>query len=670
MMHKRWSYYLKYHLLTLVSLFIFAAPIFSQVVNTPADIRNTLLTAFTQIENHLPAIDPADCYVNESWTIEESLNQANQYDLEGSWKCCESILNAITKRSAGFTSIEQLHLLLAKAAYLNNRQLYDSAKAVATIANEQSNKKEWLPEKIKALLILSYGALRTRNIAAAYAWADSALQFSRKTNNKLLEGKALLQMALCARRNFTSSTRRAFPYYLQAIEAAATSADSATVFSSNMYFATDNFEVNNWQDGLPAFTNAIAIAVASKHIDFAYTACISGGYTLLQQGLSGQAMALYKKALAIAIQQQLPYYTEHAYNEISGTFQELKQYDSALLYANLAAAVPGVDSFYTNISELKAGIYSDMGNYKAAVAMYAKALHWNNEDFLYRNQDQLSSYEAKLNTKEKELQVEQEKKRSLQLEWLIGGAIILLLVAAWAYLMQRRGRQKLVVQNIIIEKQRADLEKSLGEKDMLLKEIHHRVKNNLTVISSLLELQSSSIEDEKAKAAITEGQNRVRSIALIHQRLYQRENLAAIEFGGFAEDMISQVSGIFKIPGQKIVTDIVVPETLLDIDTAVPLGLIMNELVTNSFKYAFTLNKEGLIRIRLSSPKQGNYTLVYFDNGPGLPIHFDLKKSKSLGLRLIQRLSTQIGGSAQYSSPEGGMFVITFKNAFTRNQEA
>jgi len=240
----------------------------------------------------------------------------------------------------------------------------------------------------------------------------------------------------------------------------------------------------------------------------------------------------------------------------------------------------------------------------------------------------------------------------------------------WAYLVQRRAGQKLVVQNMIIEKQRADLERSLSEKDILLKEIHHRVKNNLSVISSLLELQSNGLTDQKAKAAIAEGQNRVQSIALIHQRLYQHENLAAIELSGFVNDMISQVSGIFKIPGQKINTVIQVPETLLDIDTAVPLGLILNELLTNSFKYAFTSQQEGTIRIGLSSPEPGNYLLTYSDNGPGMPDGFDLKKSQSLGLRLIYRLSNQVGGSATYLPNEGCKFIITFKNAFTRNNEA
>jgi len=643
---------------------------FSQSDGLSSNVNKELLWAFARIKNGLPIHIEQGCPINKKWTFEETLDHAWQYNQEGNWRCCEDLLAALSNKSGKLSAIDKLHLLLVRADYLYSHQLLDSSYLVASIANQEAGKNEWLPEKTRALLLLSYGALKQRNISSAYDWADSALQLSRKTHNKLLEGKALLQMAFCARRNFTSSSHRAFPYYLEADDVAETTGDSLTLFYSSMYFADDNFEIEQWSEGLPYFKKAIEIAIKSDDVYLAFTAYTGVGFPLVKQGYAKEALVLYKQALALSQQQKMPYNTQNSYLEVAGTFQELKQYDSALLYANYAASVPGIDSLWANMWQLKASIYKDMGNYKMATEMYAKALDFAKEDFLYRNQDQLSGYEASLQTKEKELQVVQGKKLSIELEWMVGGVAILLLMAAWAYILQRRDRQKLSTQNAIIEKQRANLEKSLSEKDMLLKEIHHRVKNNLAVISSLLELQSSGMDDVKAKAAIAEGQNRVQSIALIHQRLYQHENLAAIEFSGFVEDMIRQVSSVFQMPGQKIKTDIQMPETLLDIDTAVPLGLIMNELLTNSFKYAFTGNIEGLIRIRLSSPGPGNYSLTYSDNGPGMPNGFELKKNKSLGLRLIHRLSKQLGGSAEHLSHEGCMFVIQFKDAVTRNQEA
>jgi two-component sensor histidine kinase len=307
-----------------------------------------------------------------------------------------------------------------------------------------------------------------------------------------------------------------------------------------------------------------------------------------------------------------------------------------------------------------------MGNYKMATEMYKKSIDWFSEDFLYRNQDQLSQYEAKLNTKEKEVQVSQQKKRALQLEWMMGAIGGLLVIAASAFGVQRKARQKLLMQNNVIQKQRSELERSLSEKEILLKEIHHRVKNNLSIISGLLELQSNGIEDETAKAAIAVGQNRVASIALIHQRLYQHEEVATIELGGFLHDLLVQVSSIFKKPGTELQTEIDVPETFLDIDTAVPLGLILNELLTNSFKYAFNENRKGFIKIRVCKQKAGEYTLTYTDNGPGIGENINTENT-SLGLRLIRRLSKQLGGDAVYQYNNGSTFIVRFKDSNTKN---
>lgn len=662
--------YVRCFLLT-VGLIVSTLPAsFSQIKNPSSAISDPLLAAFKQLNQKQTEIAPSICITAENLPIETALEQALQYNLTGNWRCCEAMLTAIANHKKSLGALEKMHLFLAEADYLNSHQLYDSVKILATMANDEAGKKGWLTEKTRAMLLLSAGALKRRDMSLAYDWADSAIQLSRKTSNKLLEGRALLQMALCVRRNFTSATHRAFPYYLQAVDAAESVSDSLTVFGSNLYFADDHFEIGQWQEGLPYFNRAVVIALKSNNVYQLYKAYIGAGFPLAELGYFHEAIILFKLALLLSQQQKMPYNISHCYTQLAGTFQALKQNDSAIFYANLASLVPGVDSLWSNTWQLKAAIFNDMGNYKMATEMYIKAMDWANEDFLYRNQDQLNGYEAKLKTSEIELRSIQADKRNIQLEWMTLGVAMLLLLAAWAYLLQRRGRRKLLIQNAIIKKQQFELEKSLSEKEMLLKEIHHRVKNNLSVISSLLELQSNGITDEKAKAAIAEGQNRVTSIALIHQRLYQHENLAAIELEGFVRDMIAQVSSVFKRPGEIINHEIKLPVTLIDIDTAVPLGLIINELLTNSFKYAFLKTEEGRIFLQLTNGQNGNYMLTYADNGPGMPNGFDFQKSKSLGLRLIYRLSKQIGGNAEYVFDNGCKFIIHFKDAITRNREA
>lgn len=208
----------------------------------------------------------------------------------------------------------------------------------------------------------------------------------------------------------------------------------------------------------------------------------------------------------------------------------------------------------------------------------------------------------------------------------------------------------------------------LVEKDVLMKEIHHRVKNNLQVISGLLELQSNAVSDKIAKNALREGRDRVRSIALIHQNLYQFEHLSSIELKRFVNDLCRQAESVFK-KQNKVEMHIDVPVLYLDIDSAVPLGLIMNELITNSFKYAFNDGRTGEISLKIEEQAEGKYALSYSDNGPGLPDNFDLTRATTLGMQLINDLSRQIGGKVKYTYKNGASFIINFTNRDLRKKE-
>lgn len=240
--------------------------------------------------------------------------------------------------------------------------------------------------------------------------------------------------------------------------------------------------------------------------------------------------------------------------------------------------------------------------------------------------------------------------------------VIVLLILSIYVLIKWRTRT-IKNENIKLEKtiseRTSELKKSMEAQAVLLKEIHHRVKNNLQVVSGLLELQSDRITDEKAKDAITDGQNRVRSIALIHQKLYQGDNFAAFELNEFVKELYRQIAGVYLKPGQTVDTDFNIGETHLDIDTAVPLGLILNELFTNSFKYGFT-KVRGKLTVTLSKDTANEYHLIYYDNGPGLPAGLNLSHAKTLGLKLIYGLSQQLDGTTEYRYENGSVFTIRF----------
>lgn len=205
-----------------------------------------------------------------------------------------------------------------------------------------------------------------------------------------------------------------------------------------------------------------------------------------------------------------------------------------------------------------------------------------------------------------------------------------------------------------------------AEKEMLLKEIHHRVKNNFQTISSLIELQSKDIKDEKALGRLNEGQSRIKSMSLIHQKLYQNEDISTVDFQDYSEQLLNEIVLMYGFYQTKI--QVHVNQIQLDIDTAIPLGLIINELCTNSCKYAFSSEKANEIFIEIKPFDKDKFVLIYKDNGQGLPETLDLKKIKSLGLRLIQRLTKQLHGSFKYRKEDLAIFEITFKDSSKRKE--
>jgi PAS domain S-box-containing protein len=203
------------------------------------------------------------------------------------------------------------------------------------------------------------------------------------------------------------------------------------------------------------------------------------------------------------------------------------------------------------------------------------------------------------------------------------------------------------------------LQKSINDKEILLKEIHHRVKNNLMIISSLLNLQSRYIKDEESKNIFKESQNRAKSMALIHERLYQSTDLKRIDFGDYIRTLTDDLYHTYVLDSSIVKLNIQVEDLMLDIDHSIPLGLIVNELVSNSLEHAFPHGKSGEITIKFYS--QGHkYLLEVKDDGVGIPNDIDYKNTDSLGLRLVTSLTEQIEGEIEFNNEHGTLFKISF----------
>jgi len=213
----------------------------------------------------------------------------------------------------------------------------------------------------------------------------------------------------------------------------------------------------------------------------------------------------------------------------------------------------------------------------------------------------------------------------------------------------------------ITEKKLADeqIRKSLAEKELLLKEIHHRVKNNLQVICSLLSLQSGYITDRKALAMFNESQDRVRSMALVHERLYQSQDLARIDFAEYVRSLVPQLVHAYGSSSGPVAIKVNVKDVLFGIDEAVSCGLIINELVSNSLKHAFPQRRGGEIGVTVDIRNE-EYVLTISDNGVGLPADLHSRKAEGLGLQLVSTLTEQLGGSIEVTSGQGTQYRISF----------
>ncbi|MCR4438178.1 MAG: PAS domain S-box protein [bacterium] len=225
-----------------------------------------------------------------------------------------------------------------------------------------------------------------------------------------------------------------------------------------------------------------------------------------------------------------------------------------------------------------------------------------------------------------------------------------------------------VIYQDITQRKRAEEElvSSLKEKELLLKEIHHRVKNNMQVISSLLSLQSSYISDPRALAIFNDSQNRVKSMALIHEKLYQSKNLSRVDFAEYTKSLTSHLFDSYGVDPERITMDVQVNGIDLAIDSGISCGLIVNELVSNALKHAFPDGRKGKVTVGLERAN-GSYVLKVSDDGVGFPAHVDFRNTESLGLQLVNTLTDQLEGTIELSANGGGTtFTICFPDGTKR----
>lgn len=245
----------------------------------------------------------------------------------------------------------------------------------------------------------------------------------------------------------------------------------------------------------------------------------------------------------------------------------------------------------------------------------------------------------------------------------IGSVTILVLFLVFLYNSFRTKKKKseeLESQRKQIDKQNEQLKKLLAEKEWLLKEIHHRVKNNLQIVISLLNTQSAYLDNEDALMAIQNSQHRMHAMSLIHQKLYQSDNLSMIDMSWYIYELITYIKECYS--SEKNINFILDTEKVyLDVAQAVPMGLIVNEAINNTVKYAFPKNTKGEVYVSLKNIEKNLYQLIISDDGIGLPENFDIDETESLGMNLMRGLADQLDGTFSLENKNGLKIIVTFR---------
>jgi two-component sensor histidine kinase len=397
------------------------------------------------------------------------------------------------------------------------------------------------------------------------------------------------------------------------------------------------------------------------------------GSVLSKQKKYAEALPLIKKDIRWSLITKNYESAANAYTGLAEAYCSLGQPDLArkiidsafVLYTGLHS------SSELNAHRVNAEIYQAAKNYKMAAeecALYARkmdsASQAEKQTQLVNDQVAFEMDEKDSELKEQKLKIEENQRaldnnksnQTILLLAIFATAIISIILFV-AYRNSTRKQRELEKKNEEISTKNTVIEQSLSEKEALIKEVHHRVKNNLQIISSLLRLQSSKQGDDHVQIMFDESVKRIQSMALVHELLYKNKNLVSIPIHTYIENLVEGLSVSYGLSNQITIT-VHCDAAQLDIDTTIPLGLIINELVTNSIKHAFE-GRDGSIGVSFTQ-KEGKCHLLVQDNGKGLPADFARLKENSLGMELVEALSEQIGAKYRWFSENGSRFEFEF----------
>jgi two-component sensor histidine kinase len=488
---------------------------------------------------------------------------------------------------------------------------------------------------------------------------QTALTYFEKEKNQFRIGKTYNSMALTYKRmgdaqKVTSITQKGLSYSKKAIEILTSTRDSmalATAYNTQGIIYRDLKQFEKAKTALQTGLTFLRYQPASNTIEAIINANLGQIYMDFDKNYNA-AIAQFQKALLIYPQFNDLNGMEHSYRNLSEAHRLKKLYPEAIAFGKKSVAIAEQQKdihrrFNAHLVLYKA--YEAANNYPKAFEYLKLSKYYEDSTLRAEKSNMIAEIETKFETEKKEIQIKSlsdknNSQRNLLMLTALGMALLLGLLAVLYFQYQK------------IKESRAKISEQSDQLKLMMKELHHRVKNNLAIVSSLLKIQSNRIEDEKAVQAVRQGQQRVEAMSLIHQRLYQTDKVTNINIKEYINDLTDSLMHAYGYNLEQFDLELYVEQEELDVDTAMPIGLIINELLTNSFKYAYANTAQPLLKISLKN--QDGLTLEVQDNGPGIDMEDWQKAKDSFGKKLITGLTKQIGGTMMIENREGSYFCL------------
>jgi two-component sensor histidine kinase len=358
----------------------------------------------------------------------------------------------------------------------------------------------------------------------------------------------------------------------------------------------------------------------------------------------------------------------NVHSSLARTYLAMGQLKEATRHNQQSIEIRKKNNFLNHLPnnyETESLIFEQEKNYKAALVAHKKFKTAQDSMFNIEKDERITTLITEYEIKEKDQEIanlaSQNELKTLRIEksnrqkllYGLGAFCFLVFTIALYYLLRLKSKT-----NIELREKNKLVTKALAEKDVLLREIHHRVKNNLQMISALLYLHGKSVDDASAQEALRESQNRVQSMAIIHQNLYQNDDLLEVSINTYLDKLLVHLISSYNIEQNRILISKKIDIPRMDVDTVIPLALIINELISNALKYAFQDGGSGEIHVHLGEQK-GEIILEVNDNGVGIPEHFSVATSSNFGLKLVTILCDRLGATWKVQSTNGTQMSIT-----------